>query len=293
MMNGKPDLMAVSADPSMFTKYGEELHWLGINVKESRVIDYTDDGRIAFIKYPGNNEIFHYYQQQSWQFILALFIVVLVLSGLINNRNFRIKIFIETCLDILSLLLAKNFPRSLKNCDHKILFVLGPYLLLILFQSIRFCNWIMDDKMKKINDKVIDSWDDLALVKDVQIVGLQNDFITEFVEQDNDMARNFKTRFNKIEINRWLTKEFLTEMAMNISTGKAVFIKNRSTLIFLLMNMANYIRDIDTDFLDHVHVSRHGSTNLPCFIPSFHSSDHPYNQDLDKVYVAFIKGQGK
>ena len=59
MMNGKPDLMAVSSDPSMFTKYGEELQWVGINVKESRAIDYTDDGQIAFKRYPSNNQIFH------------------------------------------------------------------------------------------------------------------------------------------------------------------------------------------------------------------------------------------
>ena len=260
MLNGKPDLMAVSADPSMFTKYGEELQWFGINVKESRVIDYTDDGRIAFIRYPGNNQIFQYYQQQSCQLILALIIVVLVLAGFINfmkKKIFHLKKFIEIYLDISGLLLGRNFPRSLKNCDPKSRFVLVPYLLFILFQSIQFCNLILDDKMKKVNDNMIDSWDDLELVKEVQIVGLQNDSITEFVEQDNDMARNFKTRFNKIDINRWLDKEFLMEMAMNISTGKAVFIKNRSTLIFLLMKMANYIRDIDIDFLDHVHVSRH------------------------------------
>ena len=150
---------------------------------------------------------------------------------------------------------------------------------------------ILDDKIRKIENKIIDSWDDLALSKNVLIVSLENEFMTEFVQQDNDMARNFKKRFKEIDINLHLDKQFLTQMAFNISNGKAVFIKNRSTLIFMLMLMAKYVKDFDPEFLDHVHISRHGSTSLPYFIPVFHTSDHPYYRDLNNVYVdVFLSG---
>ena len=72
--------------------------------------------------------------------------------------------------------------------------VLGPVLLLFSFTSIQYCNFILDDQVKKISDKVIDSWVDLAQWKDVRIFGLYNKFMSQFVEQDNDMARNFKKK---------------------------------------------------------------------------------------------------
>ena len=97
------------------------------------------------------------------------------------------------------------------------------------------------------------------------------------------MARNFANRFNEIEIERSLMKDFLVDIAKKISSGKTVFLKNRLTLIFLLMKMAKYVKDTDPDFLDLIHVSQHGSTSLPYFIPSFHYTDHPYYQDLNKM----------
>ena len=113
---------------------------------------------------------------------------------------------------------------SIKNCSHESRFILSPFLLLLLVVSIRFCNLILDDKIRKIENKIIDSWDDLAIWKNVLIVSLENEFMTGFVQQDNDMARNFKKRFKVIDINLHLDKQFLTQMAMNISNGKAVFI---------------------------------------------------------------------
>ena len=261
--------------------------------KRAGLLDYTDDGRIAFTTYPGNNEIFHYYHVMTWQYILTMLIAALLLAWFIVSKNFRMKNFVKIYLDILSLTLTKNLPRSLENCNHKSRLILGPFLLLLLIASIKFCNLILDDKIRKIENKIIDSWDDLALSKNVLIVSLENEFMTEFVQQDNDMARNFKKRFKEIDINLHLDKQFLTQMALNISNGKAVFIKNRSTLIFMLMLMAKYVKNFDPEFLDHVHISRHGSTSLPYFIPVFHTSDHPYYRDLNNVYVdLFLSGLG-
>ena len=285
MVNSNPDFLAVNIDASLIFKYSEDLKWIGVDVKESRVVDYTDYGRIAFIRYPGNTEIFHYYHIMTWPVILVSFIVAIVFTLFIVSKNFNIKQFVTILLDILALTISPNLPRSLKSCNHSSRLILGPILLFLLVASIKFCNLVLEDKLRKIKSKLIDSWDDLALWKDVQIVSLEYEFITEFVQQDNDMARNFKKRFNEIDINVHLDKEFLTQMAMNISNGKAVFIKNRSTLIFMLMIMAKYIKDLDPNFLDHVHISQHGSTNLPYFIPVFHSSNHPYYRDLNNVYV--------
>ena len=60
--------------------------------------------------------------------------------------------------------------------------------------------------MKKIPDKIIDSWADLALWKNVRIVGIDSDFINEFVAQDNDMARNFAERYDEIHVDMWMDK---------------------------------------------------------------------------------------
>ena len=38
MVNGNPDLPAVSIDATLLIKYGEELKWIGVDVKESRVV---------------------------------------------------------------------------------------------------------------------------------------------------------------------------------------------------------------------------------------------------------------
>ena len=199
------------------------------------------------------------------------------------RNNFNLRKFIKTCLEMCVLILAKSFPTSIKISDHTSRLVLGPVLLLFLLTSIHFCNLILDDKTKKIPDKIIDSWDDLALWKDVSIFGLQNRFMSKFIDQNNSMARNFKERFNEIPIDNWLSKQFCIDMAKNISTGSAVLVINKLTLIFTLMRMAKYVKDEDPDFLDHVHVSKDGSTDLPYFIPSFNEFHHPYHQDLNKV----------
>ena len=189
----------------------------------------------------------------------------------------------ETCLEICILLVTKSFPRSIKISDTISRLVLGPVLLLFLLTSIYFCNLILDDKTKKIPDKIIDSWDDLALWKNVDIFGLEHRFLSDFVQRDDEMAKNFAERFKKIPINNWLSKDFCIEMARNISTGNAVLVINKLTLIFTLMRMAKYVKEEDPDFLDHVHVSKDGSTDLPYFIPSFNDFHHPYHQDLNKM----------
>ena len=288
MTKDNPDFIALSADVSMFTKYSEQFKWLNLQVKETKVIDYTDDGCIAFRTYPGNTEIFHYYQIISWQFLFAYLISIFMLSLIIKRNNLGIKNFIEAYLDITSLTFSKCFPGSLEKCDNISRIVLGPILVLLLFSAIQFCNLILDDKVKKIQDLVIDSWDDLAMREDLEIVGVQNDFVTEFIEQDNEMARNFAKRFTEMSIDVSTTPDFLLEMGKNISSGKGVFLKNRLTLIFLMMKMATVIRDIEPDFVDHVHVSRHGSTSIPYFIPSFLHAFHPIYYDMNQMYVPAI-----
>ena len=283
MTNDNPDFIALCADVSMFTKYSEQFKWLNLQVKETKVIDYTDDGCIAFRTYPGNTEIFHYYQIISWQFLFAYLISIFILSLIIKRNNLGIKKFIEAYLDISSLTFSKCLPSSLENCDHITRLVLGPFLMLLLFATITFCTLILDDQVKKIQDMVIDSWDDLAMREDLEIVGVQNDFVTEFVEKDNEMARNFAKRFKEISIDLFMKELFLVKMAMNILNGKAVFLKNRLFLIFILMRMARFIKDKNPDFLDHVHVSRYGSTSIHFFIPSFHYPDHPVYRDMNKV----------
>ena len=154
-MNDKPDFLAVGADASMFTKYSEQMKWLNLQVKETKIIDYTDDGRIAFIKYPGNTEMFHYYQIISWQFFFGLFISIVLLTMFMVRHKFTGKKFIETCMELYGLLLSKCMPSSIKRCDYVSRMVLGPVILFYLFTSIKFSNLILDEKVKKIQDKVI------------------------------------------------------------------------------------------------------------------------------------------
>ena len=243
MTTDNPDFMALGSDASLFTKYSEQLQWIGVTVKESKVIDYTEDGRIAYIRHPGNTEMFNYYEIFSWQFVIATLIAISVLSLFMVRHKFTVKVFIETCMEVSSLTLTKSFPSSIQKCDHISRMVLGPILLLLIFTIIEFCNLILDEKVKKIPDRIIDSWDDLAQWKNVWIYAIESDFINEFVTQDNDMARNFAERYEGLKIDMWMNKEFLTDLAMNITRGDAVFIKNKLTLIFLLMRMAIYNRD--------------------------------------------------
>ena len=99
------------------------------------------------------------------------------------------------------------------------------------------------------------------------------------------MAKNFANRFTEISINLYNRKPFLFEMAKKISSGKAVFLKNKLTLIFFLIRMAKYVKDEDPDFLDLIHVSQHGSTSIPYFIPSFQYPDSPIYRDMNKMYA--------
>ena len=285
MSTNKPDFLAIASDSAATVKFTEQLEMFGVQTECTKVVDFIEDGRIAFIRYPGNSEMFHYYLTFSWQFSFATLILILLLSVIMIRNGFRLKKLIEIYLDISSLILTKSMPYSIINCDHISRLVLGPIMLLFLLASIEFCNLILDSKMMKVRDKIIDSWEDLALWKDVKIVFMQTDIMADFVRQkeENEMARNFADRQNMQDFDKWMDKEFLIDMANNISSGKAVFIKNKLLLIFLLMRMANYVKQKDPHFLDKVHLSRKGGTSLPYFIPSFLSSDHPYYKDLNKV----------
>ena len=285
MMNGEVDFLAVASDPSTLTNFKKNFpNYFGVHVKETKVIDYTDDGRVAFIRYPGNSEMFHYYLAFNWPFVIATSLAILFLSVIMVKNKFKLKNLIETYIDLYSLALTKSMPRSINNCDHVSRLVLGPVMLLFLFTSIYFCNLILDEKVMKIPCKVIDSWDDLALKKNLEIVFFKYDFMSKFVElKDNDMARNFAERKHEIPTDEWMDKSVLTDLAMNISNGKAVLVKNKLTLIFLLMKMAKYVEHKDPYFLDKVHLSEKGSTSLPYFIPSFHPPGHPCYRDLNKV----------
>ena len=234
-------------------------------------------------RYPGKNEIFEHNIKFSWQIIIITLVAITLLSVIINRHKFSVKKITETILEITNLTISRSFPKSIKMSDYISRMVLGPVLLLFMFTSIQYCNFNLDNQVKNIPDKVIDSWDDLAQWKNVRIFGLYNKFMSQFVEQDNDMARNFKNRFIKISGAYWLSEEFHMEMAKNISTGNAVFVMNKLSLIFALMRMAQDVKDEDSEFLDHVHVSRHGSTDLPYFIPSFKNFDHPFHQDLNRM----------
>ena len=206
-----------------------------------------------------------------------------MLSGIMVRHKFSFKNLLETLMEISFLTFSKSFPSSIKMSDYKNRMVLGPVLLLFLLTSIQYCNLILDNQVKKIPDKIIESWEDLALLKNVAIFGLKNRFMSQFVEQDNDMARNFKKRFKEMPIDHWLTKQFCIKLAKNISTGNAVFVINKLTLVFFLMRMAQHVELEDPDFLDHVLVSRYGSADIPYFIPSFNYFHHPYHQDLNKM----------
>ena len=210
-------------------------------------------------------------------------VAITLLNIIMVRHELRIEKIAETLLDITGLTINKSLPSSINVGDYKIRMVLGPVLLLFLFASIQYCNLILDNQVMKTQDRIIDSWDDLAQWKNLRICGLWDRFMSQFVEQDNDMARNFKKRFNKITLAYWLSENFYIEMAKNISTGKAVFVLNKLSLIFALMRMAKDIEEKEPDFFDHVHVSRYGSTDLPYFIPSFNNFNHPYYQDLNKM----------
>ena len=183
MANEKPDFMALGADASLFTQYADQLDWLPLKFKETKVIDYTDDGIIASKRYPGDNELYQYYKLFSWQYVLSTIMVITILSIIVNRHRLNVKKYLETYLDIAGLILSKSLPSSIKDCDNISRMILGPVILLLLFTSMQFSNHVLDSKVKKIPDKVIDSWEDLAMRKEVGIVAIHNDFVTEFVKQ--------------------------------------------------------------------------------------------------------------
>ena len=204
-------------------------------------------------------------------------VAIILLSVIMVRHKISVKKVTETLLEITSLTINKSIPSSIKMSDNISRIVLGPVLLLFSFTSIQYCNFILDDQVKKIRDKVLDSWDDHAQWKGVRIFGLYNRFMSQFVEQDNDVARNFKTRFKEISVAYWLSKEFHMEMAKNISTGNAMFVMNKLGLIFALMRMANNVKDEDHDLITSIYHDMAAQTYL--------TSVHPLTISL----IPFIK----
>ena len=211
-------------------------------------------------------------------------VVLTLISILMVRHKFSVKKFTETWIDLLiNLSITKSIPSSIDSSDYISRLVLGPVLVAFFITSVEYCNLILDNQVMKMPDRVIDSWDDLALWKDVGIFGLKYRFMSKFVEQDNDMAKNFKKRFKEMSVDYWLGNEIYRDMATNISQGKAVLVRNKLALIFVLIRMAKRIKDEEPDFLDNIHVSRYGSTDLPYFIRSLNDFHHPFHRDLNKM----------
>ena len=195
--------------------------------------------------------------------------------------------FIRYFFDVNKILFKQNLSRVLNDNVLSNRIIMSAWLFAATSISINFSNYVLEQKVVTVPDKVIDSWQDLHDNPDIEIAAVEQDTLVKFArDMENDMARDFWKRLTRYKYQAWFNDDVLLRLAENMTIGQTAIIKSKITLEFLLLHMSQLIANMSMDynsFLDSIHISEHGAWNLPFFIPSLRGSQHPYFRHLNKM----------
>lgn len=287
------DFILTTVDASTYVSYTQHLFEANVLTPEmispSKVIGYTSESHIAYKKSAGNDQgVASRYRYSDHDKNLNIALIVVSLFLVIKNKSPGK--FLHYFYELYSVMLKQNLSRSLKDRSTSTRIILYAYLISTLFIVIEFTNLVLEKKVILSPDRVIDSWRDLYKNHHVEIAALEQDTLTQFARaSENKMSRDFMSRLTVWQYQDWYNDNILLQLAVNMTTGQTAMVKSRITLKFLLLQMSQLLKsmfwglDIDSDFLESMHISKEGAWNLPYFIPARMSNKHPYVLNLNKM----------
>ena len=227
-MESPPDFIGTLCDASLFLTNTEPLKALNMSFSITRVIDYTYEGHIAYTIYPGTSEMFSLFYRFDSLIIIGLILTLITLSIVLSLKHRSVTNFIRVFIECSSILFSKEMPSSLRIECSAYRCVLAAWLLASMFISIVFCNLILVEKFKTVPKNVINSWNDLFLRKEVEIVAIDLEYFNQYFEDDNSqIALNFRSRLKLMRYEDSTTPKFIKSLGKNISFGRTAFITRR------------------------------------------------------------------
>ena len=277
----QPHFLATISDVPQMMALLERNEFSNLTYSVTNVIDFKDEARIAYMKYPGQSQPFSYFFLFPSNLIMGLFLSLICVSIILSLKRWDFIEYIRLLLDTFVVMFSKEMPRSFKSNAVATRLIGASWLLSTMFISIIFCNLVLDEKVKAINPKVIDSLDDLYQRGDVQITVRSRGFLGEFAQHsDSPMALSFGRRLRILPFRELKRPGCLIDLAKNLSSGHSSFAMERMSMIFFLIKLNSFSKD--NYLLKNLHISREGGPQLPYFLGSY-DTNHKYLNDMNKM----------
>jgi hypothetical protein len=252
-------------------------------IKITRAFGIISEGHILSALKSGKKIIFEYFQTFDPYLWILILITLLLVSLIMASIRKSSKEFLSNFFLFLSFLLSDVIPKRVlpKELSGKIIFnfwFISSTLLLINFSA-----YIHGFFVKNIPNDAIDSWDELYINKEYRILTTKYSFLNNFVESNensgNDMARDFKTRIERIYESKSNQIEILNILE-NITTNSRVFVGQKFQLEAINSEYSR-IRN------KSVHVSENGGGIAPYFLPLSIEINKELENHLNKLQVFF------
>ena len=258
-----------------------------ISFKKSDCVDYIDLGSFATRINPASVPMFQFvrsFDSNVWSLILISIIVLSFISSLIH-QNFHQ--FFEHIRNFTLVLYAKSLQNFLKHFKSKI--ILGVWLMAALYLATIFTGFILDNTVKAVPLRKIDSLEQLAGDLQVKVIYTRSDsYFRMLIELDeSEIGSTLRPRLkNSDELYR-----LTGEIRSRLRNGEAAIESKRLNLIFLLLFLSQSEK-IDQDqkrLVDIVHIAKHRSGNEPYFLGMTMNVEtwiiNAFNEMQDQIFV--------
>ena len=159
---------------------------------------------------------------------------------------------------------SHRFDDNFEYLVYEQMIVIGSWLQFCLIFGVIFRNYILEDMVIVIPNRVIDSWDDLKDRIEVKIRASDIDYIARYVSSSNDtMAVNFRNRLETYDKFTYDDPDFILKLIDEISSGQTAWVQSRTTLIYELIRNYVELNYSDPLFLQRLHISKYGGGSIP------------------------------
>ena len=261
-----PQIILLALPAPRFELFQQYWNGFGMNIIHTKTLGIEENSNIAYRKYPGRDVLFPLMQHITPNFGFLLFLCLVLMSGALTVVRRKAKVLIENTLKLVAYMFSPLKPKVIKTKQSYSMILIGSWLISALVISISIRNYILEDMVIVIPNRVIDSWDDLKNRPEVTIRAMRNDLIIEYASNsDEEMALNFRERIISFYFDSLLKKSFMNELSLELNSGQSALILNRKTLIYTLIYMNYIINGNDPQFLKNFHVSNYGGQHVPYF----------------------------
>ena len=261
-----PQVILSPLDASSYKLIRDVYQFFGLDIITSDIISYNSPSYIAYIKIPGHKIFFKYFQRIEIYFGFIFLIVMVFISFAITFFQKPLNLKFEYIFILFQTLFSPIMPKINSEKRSYSMILIGCWLLSVFLIKILFQNWILEDMVIVIPNRVIDSWDDLNDRPDVGIYVPTTDRLVKYCEVSKDqMALNFNPRLKRYDLNDIYNQTFVNQLISDLSTGKSALIESRNSLIYTLMHLNKVNVRKDRGFLERLHISKSGGGSVPYF----------------------------